>query len=150
MPLSDCFCVSVNPSVYLSQCQSLSVILCHLVSISIFHAICFSHSVSVSLSHSVYLQHVSVSLFLSLCPCQFVPSALSLSVCPKCPLPSPPRLSPSSDFYCLDCYCYCYCYAWITMACSPYSLCFPRKEIAIWLQRISAITEKDGRSPDFR
>ena len=96
--MPDCFCVSVNlsPSVYLSQFQLLSVILCHLVSVSIFHAICLSHSVSVSLSHSVYLQHVSVRLFLSLCPCQFVPSALSLSVCPKCPLPSPPRLSPSS------------------------------------------------------
>ena len=91
--MSDCFCVSVNlsPSVYLSQFQSLSVILCHLVSVSIFHAICLSHSVSISLSHSVYLfQHVSVRLFFSLCSCQFVPSALSLSVCPKCPLPSPP------------------------------------------------------------
>ena len=80
--MSDCFYVSVNLSlsVYLGQLRSLSVILCHLVSISIFHAICLSHSVSVSLSHSVYLQHVSVRLFLSLCTCQSVPSA-------HCPVP---------------------------------------------------------------
>ena len=71
--------VSVSPSIChrqsisVSQFLSLSVSLCHSVSVSIFQAICISHSVSVSLSLFVHLlQHVSVRLFLSLCP----------SVCP--------------------------------------------------------------------
>ena len=139
-------CQTVSVCLSICHCQSISLSRCLSFCIIQFPSVFFMQSVSVILSLLVCLtQYIFLNMSLSVCFCHSVPVSLSLVPYPysvpseHCPVPPVcPRFLLLGLLLPLLCFDY---YGLFSMF-----LKLSMKKIVTWLQRISAITEKNSRT----